>query len=174
MSLNGKVALVTGGAQGIGRAVVQSLLQSSAKVSHCASLHVFNRNAQLNLKWHNFTASAFRWKLKSCVFWLNCFSTSNSAAAAAQTHNLFWPHCFDLTRMPLRGTVCLFAVVYWFNLNGLTTLTGFMYWTALMCWIHSFVSHFSFAVFYCPWLRRCLPAFECFVKVMHMLKQGQY
>ncbi|XP_061763263.1 15-hydroxyprostaglandin dehydrogenase [NAD(+)] [Nerophis ophidion] len=33
MSLSGKVALVTGGAQGIGRAVVQSLLQSSAKVS---------------------------------------------------------------------------------------------------------------------------------------------
>ncbi|TKS69373.1 15-hydroxyprostaglandin dehydrogenase [NAD(+)] [Collichthys lucidus] len=33
MSLNGKVALVTGGAQGIGRAVVQSLLQSSAKSS---------------------------------------------------------------------------------------------------------------------------------------------
>lgn len=32
MSLTGKVALVTGGAQGIGRAVVQSLLQSSAKV----------------------------------------------------------------------------------------------------------------------------------------------
>ncbi|XP_061130720.1 15-hydroxyprostaglandin dehydrogenase [NAD(+)]-like [Syngnathus typhle] len=33
MSLNGRVALVTGGAQGIGRAVVQSLLQSSAKVA---------------------------------------------------------------------------------------------------------------------------------------------
>lgn len=33
MSLTGKVALVTGGAQGIGRAVVQSLLQSSAKVA---------------------------------------------------------------------------------------------------------------------------------------------
>lgn len=33
MSLNGKVALVTGGAQGIGRAVVHSLLQSSVKVS---------------------------------------------------------------------------------------------------------------------------------------------
>ncbi|XP_068606737.1 15-hydroxyprostaglandin dehydrogenase [NAD(+)] [Brachionichthys hirsutus] len=33
MSLTEKVALVTGGAQGIGRAVVQSLLQSSAKVA---------------------------------------------------------------------------------------------------------------------------------------------
>ncbi|XP_013856036.1 15-hydroxyprostaglandin dehydrogenase [NAD(+)] [Austrofundulus limnaeus] len=33
MALSGKVALVTGGAQGIGRAVVQSLLQSSAKVA---------------------------------------------------------------------------------------------------------------------------------------------
>ncbi|XP_037620775.1 15-hydroxyprostaglandin dehydrogenase [NAD(+)] isoform X2 [Sebastes umbrosus] len=33
MSLDGKVALVTGGAQGIGRAVVHSLLQSSAKVA---------------------------------------------------------------------------------------------------------------------------------------------
>nr|XP_061792197.1 15-hydroxyprostaglandin dehydrogenase [NAD(+)]-like isoform X1 [Nerophis lumbriciformis] len=33
MSLNGRVALVTGGAQGIGRAVVQSLLQSSTKVT---------------------------------------------------------------------------------------------------------------------------------------------
>ncbi|KAM6940255.1 15-hydroxyprostaglandin dehydrogenase [NAD(+)] [Xenentodon cancila] len=33
MSLMGTVALVTGGAQGIGRAVVQSLLQSSAKVA---------------------------------------------------------------------------------------------------------------------------------------------
>lgn len=33
MSLSGKVALVTGGAQGIGRAAVQSLLQSSAQVS---------------------------------------------------------------------------------------------------------------------------------------------
>ncbi|XP_028272648.1 15-hydroxyprostaglandin dehydrogenase [NAD(+)] [Parambassis ranga] len=33
MSLQGKVALVTGGAQGIGRAVVQSLLQNSAKVA---------------------------------------------------------------------------------------------------------------------------------------------
>ncbi|XP_033976839.1 15-hydroxyprostaglandin dehydrogenase [NAD(+)] isoform X2 [Trematomus bernacchii] len=33
MPLRGKVALVTGGAQGIGRAVVQSLLQSSAKVA---------------------------------------------------------------------------------------------------------------------------------------------
>lgn len=40
MSLNGKVALVTGGAQGIGRAVVQSLLQSSAKVS--LPLHLRN------------------------------------------------------------------------------------------------------------------------------------
>lgn len=37
MSLNGKVALVTGGAQGIGRAVVQSLLQSSVKVSTAQS-----------------------------------------------------------------------------------------------------------------------------------------
>ncbi|KAI4832088.1 hypothetical protein KUCAC02_015069 [Chaenocephalus aceratus] len=34
MPLSGKVALVTGGAQGIGRAVVQSLLQSSAKKLH--------------------------------------------------------------------------------------------------------------------------------------------
>ncbi|XP_054882405.1 15-hydroxyprostaglandin dehydrogenase [NAD(+)]-like [Poeciliopsis prolifica] len=33
MPLSGKVALVTGGAQGIGRAVVQSLLKSSAKVA---------------------------------------------------------------------------------------------------------------------------------------------
>lgn len=33
MSLNGMVALVTGGAQGIGRAVVHLLMQSSAKVS---------------------------------------------------------------------------------------------------------------------------------------------
>ncbi|XP_017164271.1 15-hydroxyprostaglandin dehydrogenase [NAD(+)] [Poecilia reticulata] len=33
MSLAGKVALVTGGAQGIGRAAVQSLLRSSAKVA---------------------------------------------------------------------------------------------------------------------------------------------
>lgn len=33
MSLQGKVALVTGGAQGIGRAVVQSLLQNLAKVA---------------------------------------------------------------------------------------------------------------------------------------------
>lgn len=33
MSLNGMVALVTGGAQGIGRAVVHSLIQSSVKVS---------------------------------------------------------------------------------------------------------------------------------------------
>lgn len=41
MSLTGKVALVTGGAQGIGRAVVQSLLQSSAKVSVPLHLHNF-------------------------------------------------------------------------------------------------------------------------------------
>ncbi|KAM4612014.1 15-hydroxyprostaglandin dehydrogenase [NAD(+)] [Polymixia lowei] len=33
MSLSGKVALVTGGAQGIGRAVVESLLRSSSKVA---------------------------------------------------------------------------------------------------------------------------------------------
>lgn len=33
MSLKGMVALVTGGAQGIGRSVVQSLMQCSAKVS---------------------------------------------------------------------------------------------------------------------------------------------
>lgn len=33
MSLDGKVALVTGGAQGIGRAVVQSLMQNQAKVA---------------------------------------------------------------------------------------------------------------------------------------------
>lgn len=33
MSLNGKVALVTGGGQGIGKAVVHSLMQNAAKVS---------------------------------------------------------------------------------------------------------------------------------------------
>lgn len=33
MSLKGMVALVTGGAQGIGMAVVHSLMQDSAKVS---------------------------------------------------------------------------------------------------------------------------------------------
>ncbi|XP_008315991.1 15-hydroxyprostaglandin dehydrogenase [NAD(+)] isoform X1 [Cynoglossus semilaevis] len=33
MAVNGKVALVTGGAQGIGRAVVRTLLQNSAKVT---------------------------------------------------------------------------------------------------------------------------------------------
>lgn len=41
MSLVGKVALVTGGAQGIGRAVVQSLMQSSAKVSTQSSFTFF-------------------------------------------------------------------------------------------------------------------------------------
>lgn len=35
MSLHGKVALVTGGAQGIGRAVVEHLLENRAKVSLC-------------------------------------------------------------------------------------------------------------------------------------------
>lgn len=46
MPLSGKVALVTGGAQGIGRAVVQSLLQSSAKVSVCPTSLT---NARLSL-----------------------------------------------------------------------------------------------------------------------------
>lgn len=35
MHVNGKVALVTGAAQGIGRAFVQALLEEGAKVSAC-------------------------------------------------------------------------------------------------------------------------------------------
>jgi hypothetical protein len=39
MHVNGKVALVTGAAQGIGRAFAEALLHKGAKVSPCPSLH---------------------------------------------------------------------------------------------------------------------------------------
>lgn len=49
MALSGKVALVTGGAQGIGRAAVQSLLQSSAKVGSGPNCSGFRTWALQNL-----------------------------------------------------------------------------------------------------------------------------
>lgn len=42
MSLEGKVALVTGGAQGIGRAVAEALLEKEAKVVLFLAVDIFH------------------------------------------------------------------------------------------------------------------------------------
>lgn len=49
MSLEGKVALVTGGAQGIGRAVAEALLEKEAKVVLFLAVHIFNFIFQMDI-----------------------------------------------------------------------------------------------------------------------------
>ncbi|XP_012946504.1 15-hydroxyprostaglandin dehydrogenase [NAD(+)] [Aplysia californica] len=85
MDVSGKVFLITGGAQGLGKAYAEALLAKGAKVSHCLRLFFFSFCFPKKRNWPSFTpVVALTWYI-----YAYCVVSSEQTVDCILIHALF-------------------------------------------------------------------------------------